>query len=85
MRLIPINNEKMIINNDTKEIELKTQDFHNYFYVAFCITIHSSQGETFDMPYTIYDWNHPNFCGRARYVALSRATNIQNIQIAQTY
>lgn len=73
-----INNEKMILNDD---IEMKTQDFHQYFYVAFCITIHSSQGDTFDEPYTIYDWNHPSFCRRAKYVALSRATNIQHIQV----
>ena len=76
-----INDENMIISDDINEIELKTQDFHKYFYVAFCITIHSSQGETFNMPYTIYDWKHFCFCRRAKYVALSRATNIQNIQI----
>ncbi len=77
-----INDEKMIITYDDVDLEFQVEDFHKYFYVAFCITIHSSQGETFDEPYTIYDWEHSYFDRRAKYVALSRGTNYNNIQIA---
>ena len=43
------------------------------------MTIHASQGETFKDPYTIYDWYM--LCDKARYVALSRGTKLENIQI----
>jgi ATP-dependent exoDNAse (exonuclease V) alpha subunit len=78
------------INQDEKTFsfmvgnELKTYksiEFKNMFYPAFCITAHVSQGASFDVPYTIWDWNHPRMDMTAKYVALSRATNIKNIQI----
>lgn len=59
----------------------KANQFKNLFYPAFCITAHVSQGCTFDQPYTIWDWKHPRMDHTAKYVALSRATNIKNIQI----
>lgn len=64
--------------------EVKTinaHEFKNMFYPAYCITAHVSQGCTFETPYTIHDWNHPRMDITAKYVALSRATNIKNIQI----
>jgi len=70
-----------IEKDSDREIEIKVADFHRYFYIAFCITIHTSQGATFKEHYTIYDWGHPMFCNKAKYVALSRATSIKNIQI----
>ena len=55
--------------------------FSSMFFPAFCLTAHTSQGCTFNTKYTIYDWNHPRMDQTAKYVALSRATSIQNIQI----
>jgi len=60
---------------------MKAHEFKNMFYPAYCITAHVSQGCTFETPYTIHDWNHPRMDITAKYVALSRATNIKNIQI----
>lgn len=57
-------------------------DFHKYFYLGFCITIHASQGATFNEKYTIHDWEIECFCDKAKYVAMSRSTDINNIQIA---
>lgn len=80
-----INNEdikftnEMRIENQEEPLTIKTQLFHKYFYLAFCITAHASQGETFKEPYTIYDWRLMN--KRAKYVSLSRGTNRENIQI----
>jgi ATP-dependent exoDNAse (exonuclease V) alpha subunit len=66
------------------EDEVKTyqvDQFKNTFYPGFCITAHVSQGCTFNSKYTIWDWNHPRMDDTAKYVALSRATSIKNIQI----
>ena len=53
--------------------------FQKLFYVAYAITTHKSQGETFNEPYTIHEWQHMD--ERLRYVALTRATTIENINI----
>ena len=67
------------IGDEVKTI--KAHEFKNSFYPAYCITAYVSQGCTFETPYTIHDWNHPRMDITAKYVALSRATNIKNIQI----
>ena len=43
------------------------------------ITIHKSQGASFNFPYTIHEWNRLN--KRLRYVALTRATDKKFINI----
>jgi hypothetical protein len=70
-----------IVLSDTTEnpIKIPTKDFHQYFYLGFCLTIHASQGETFTEKYTIHDWYR--LCDKAKYVALSRGSSIHNIQI----
>ena len=90
MDLNIINNECFTINkivddninisNDVKELVIHKDDFQKFFYVAYCITIHSSQGETFTEPYRIHDWNILD--KHLRYVALTRSSNIEYINIA---
>jgi len=75
-----INGDSITIKDDFREITFDKCIFHKYFYLGFCITLHSSQGETFKQKYTIYDSNNYFFNERAMYVALSRATEIKNIQ-----
>ena len=72
-----------LVGSGDREVQIKTSEFHKYFYLGFCITVHTSQGETFNEKYTIYDWNFYHFCKKAKYVAVSRATSFENIQIAQ--
>ena len=76
-----VTNKEIWFNNDDRKFEngnkmdaiiINTKDFHKFFYLAYCITSHASQGETFREPYTIYDWKMMNH--RARYVSLSRGT-----------
>ena len=67
------------IGNEVKTI--KAHEFKNIFYPAYCITAHVSQGATFHEKFTIHDWNHPRMNMTAKYVSLSRATKINNIQI----
>ena len=53
-------------------MDIPTDMFVQLFHIAFCITCHKSQGETYNHPYTIYEWNRMD--SRLKYVALSRAT-----------
>ena len=68
------------VSNDSKELVIHKDDFQEIFYVAYCITIHSSLGERFKEPYTIHNWNILD--KHLRYVALTRSSNIEYINIA---
>ena len=75
-------NEKTFTFDIGDEVRtIKAHEFKNIFYPAYCITAHVSQGTTMTEKYTIHDWNHPRMDSIAKYVSLSRATNISNIQI----
>jgi ATP-dependent exoDNAse (exonuclease V) alpha subunit len=80
-----INNKEFEFTNELRiekgeePMKMEIKDFHRYFYLAYCITVHASQGETFKEPYTIYDWER--MCKRGKYVSLSRGTEMNNIQI----
>jgi hypothetical protein len=39
------------------EFTCKREDFHEFYLMAYCITTHKAQGQTFTEPFTIYDWN----------------------------
>jgi ATP-dependent exoDNAse (exonuclease V) alpha subunit len=67
------------ITNENKTIEINSKDFQDLFYVAYCITIHKSQGSTFDFDYTIHEWEKLD--NTLKYVALSRATKKNLINI----
>jgi ATP-dependent exoDNAse (exonuclease V) alpha subunit len=69
---ISFSNQLIYVKNPRDEMCIPFQCFQNLFYVAFCITIHKSQGQTFDFPYSIHEWDKLN--ARLRYTSLSRAT-----------
>ena len=77
-KVIQFSNE-LLKEQEKPDIKIDIQEFHKFFYLAYCITVHASQGETFKSPYTIYDWER--MCKRGKYVALSRGTDKNNIQI----
>ena len=62
-----------------KEFKLTKDTFQKFFYVAYCITTHKSQGSTYNFPYTIHEWDIMD--NTLKYVALSRSTNVDNINI----
>ena len=64
-----------------EELTFQASEFKFNFYPAFCITVHVSQGCSFNEPYTIWDWSFKAMDKSAKYVALSRATKYENIQI----
>jgi ATP-dependent exoDNAse (exonuclease V) alpha subunit len=53
-------------------MSIKTSDFVKLFNIGFCITIHCAQGQSYDHPYSIHEFNRLD--KRLRYVALSRST-----------
>ena len=69
----------IIIQDEGKEQEIPISQFVVMFNVAFCITTHKSQGLSIDEPYSI--WEYHLFDNRLKYVALSRATDINLINI----
>lgn len=76
-----INDKTIVIKSDVedKTTSIPIIEFQKLFYLAFCITVHKSQGCTFDHPYTIHEWSL--FDERLKYVALSRATKKEYINI----
>ena len=69
-RVITINNENFP--------EYSFDDFQKYFLPAYGITIHKSQGQTYDKAYKICEINKIMKCSESRsllYVALTRARN----------
>ena len=60
------NSDAITICDGGEYIKVKVCDFHKFFYLGFCITVHASQGETYSKRYTIHDWRHPRFCDKPR-------------------
>ena len=68
-----------IINDEAETQDIPVEEFIHLFYIAFCITTHKSQGESYNFPYTIHQWSQ--FSDRMKYVALTRSTDIKFINI----
>jgi hypothetical protein len=77
-----IDSHTIYFSNDMKKgLTIPIDQFQRTFFVAYAMTIHKSQGATFTKPYTIHEWNHPRMDKRLKYVALSRATSKDLINI----
>jgi ATP-dependent exoDNAse (exonuclease V) alpha subunit len=85
-----VNNERFVIdtvidgviyysNDMKKNLQIKVTDFQSFFNIAYATTIHKSQACTFNFNYTIHEWEKLD--SRLKYVALSRATNKDKINI----
>jgi hypothetical protein len=70
-----------IQNNIQEDIEIPYKEFHDYFWLGFCLTSHSAQGDTYKEPFTIYDWSRRKDDTTFHYVALSRGTSLKHINI----
>ena len=47
--------DEIEITDGSKTIEINIHNFQFLFYVAYAITIHKSQGSTFDFEYSIHE------------------------------
>jgi len=71
----------IIVTDGTDKKEIPVADFQTLFHPAYCITTHKSQGSIFNTPYTIHEWER--FDDRLKYVALSRSTNLDYINVTR--
>jgi 5-methylcytosine-specific restriction enzyme A len=74
-----IKSDSIVVENEFKELEISKDDFKRLFNLAFCVTIHKSQGLSLKERYVIYEWSRLN--KKLAYVAISRATDKNNIHI----
>jgi ATP-dependent exoDNAse (exonuclease V) alpha subunit len=63
-------------------LEMLYEEVQSRFRPGYCITVHMSQGKTFRETYTIHDWDFYHMKGRGQYVALSRGSTHDIVQIA---
>jgi ATP-dependent exoDNAse (exonuclease V) alpha subunit len=70
----------IVVDGDVKH-EIPFDRFPELFHPAYCITTHKSQGSTFNHPYTVHEWE--KFDERLKYVALSRSTNLEHINVTR--
>jgi ATP-dependent exoDNAse (exonuclease V) alpha subunit len=66
-------------NKREKCLSIPIDEFQKYFFVSYAITIHKSQGDTIKKSFTIHECDRLD--KRLKYVALSRATTCDHINI----
>jgi hypothetical protein len=77
-----INEDVIIVTNELKTLEIPKNIFHKIFLLQFCITTHKSQGIDLNEKYCIHEYN--KFYEKLKYVAISRSTKYENINIVMT-
>ncbi len=70
-KVINVANKSMTIKNDRLEVDISHKHF-NHFDLAYCITTHVNQGSTYDLPYSIYEYQY--FDQPLLYASMSRST-----------
>ena len=81
-KIINIEDDIITIQNEYKTVKfnaVKNSTFQRYFRVAFAGTCHSNQGVSIREKYLIHQYD--KYCYHMKYVALSRATEYNNISI----
>lgn len=62
-----------------KSITIPIEKITKFFMPAYCVTVHKSQGKTFNFPYCILEWSILET--NMKYVALSRGTKKEFVNI----
>ena len=70
-----IDHKNLVIKakNARIELDIPFNQFQHIFYVAFALTVHKSQGQTYNFNFAIHQWEQ--YDDRMKYVALTRATS----------
>jgi ATP-dependent exoDNAse (exonuclease V) alpha subunit len=55
--VIHVTNKSMTIKNDRLEVDINHKHF-KHFDLAYCINTHVSQGSTYDLLYSIYEYQY---------------------------
>ena len=74
-----VEQNKITIKNVERELVVTSDEFQKTFYCAYCITVHSSQGATFDFPYTIHEFDR--YSKKMKYVSLTRSSSLDFVNI----
>ena len=69
----------IVMDKIIKTLKIKADEFQKLFRIGYAFTTHSAQGMSIDKPYTIHEFNRMD--QKLKYVALSRATKYENINI----
>jgi len=69
----------IVMDKIIKTLKIKADEFQKLFRIGYAFTTHSAQGMSIDKPYTIHEFNKMD--QKLKYVALSRATKYENINI----
>lgn len=67
--------ELISVKQTPENLTITKETFHRQYVVSYAMTIHKSQGQTFNFPYTIHERDHVLFSNRMLYVAITRTTN----------
>jgi ATP-dependent exoDNAse (exonuclease V) alpha subunit len=76
--------EKIVLSRDEggDDVEIATEDFHNYFLANYASTAHKSQGATYKGKVILWDFDRMAEDKKLCYTACSRATALENLVIA---
>ena len=74
-----IQEDFIIVTDGSRDVEVEIDQIATMFYVAFCLTVHKCQGQTYHQSYMIHEWDI--YDDTMKYVALSRATDVNFINI----
>lgn len=70
------------LSNENRCVTVKHAEFQKLFCVAYAITVHKSQGATFNRPYAIYESRR--FSKKMLYTALTRTTKQEYVNFVPT-
>ena len=76
--VIFVDDKCITIQNDRLQVKLNHKQFTN-LDLAYCITTHTSQGSTYDFPYSIYEYQY--FDKALLYTSMSRSTKKSYINL----
>jgi len=76
--------EKIVLSRDEggDDVEIATEDFHNFFLANYASTAHKSQGATYKGKVILWDFDRMVEDKKLCYTACSRATALENIIVA---
>jgi 5-methylcytosine-specific restriction endonuclease McrA/ABC-type dipeptide/oligopeptide/nickel transport system ATPase subunit len=72
-------NDHIKVSDGESYKTIPLNDIPKYFHPAYCLTVHRSQGSTFNQNFTIFEW--AKMTTRLRYTALTRATKKEFVNI----
>ena len=76
--VINLDDKTITIKNDRLQVVITHKDFA-HFDLSYCITTHTSQGSTYDFPYSIYEYQY--FDQALLYTSMSRSTKKSYINL----